>query len=84
MGVPSDMTREWAVVGLVVAVLVFVATLFSPADPHTDTPSLVQAVIAAAGVFFGIWVIAPWLAWLARQVRLAVVSASGRSDRGRG
>ena len=77
------MTKSWAVVGLVLAALVFLTTLLGPPDPLSDTPTLVQAVSGAATVFGLIWFIAPWLASLTRRVRLATGVAKDRSDQER-
>lgn len=81
---PADMTKPWAVVGLVAAAAVFLTTLLGPANPLSETPTLVRAASAAASVFFVIWLIAPWLASLARRLRLAIGNATDHSDQERG
>jgi cbb3-type cytochrome oxidase subunit 3 len=76
----TNMTKPWALVGLVVAALVFLATVLGPPDPLSEWPTLVQAADAAASVFFGIWFIAPWLARLTRRARRTIANARSQSD----
>lgn len=80
----TDVTKPWAVVGLVVAAVVFLTTLLGSADPLSDTPTLVRAASGAASVLFGIWLIGPWLASLMRRVRRAIGNATGHPDPERG
>ena len=71
------MTRPLATLALVVSALVFLATLVAP-DTGSAWPPPVQALSGGASVVLVIWLFAPWIGWLGRQVSLALRGALGR------
>jgi hypothetical protein len=59
------LTPRLAILGLVLAAIVFVQTLTRPPDPAAQWPQLAYAAASAAITFFYIWFVAPLIAWLA-------------------
>jgi hypothetical protein len=74
------MTRRLAMIGSVLAALVFVTTLARPATT-SESPPLVQAAAIAAGAFIAVWLLIPLVAYVAYLILTPVRRALRRSDR---
>lgn len=58
------MTKRLAIMGSILAAIVFVTTLTRPAT-SSEWPMIAQAALNAAGAFITVWLVIPLMAYIA-------------------